>query len=146
MPRLHSTDLSMLGVYLFGPRWQSPLARALHCDARLVRFWVAQDRPVSCNASRRIEQLVRDKHSDQMRRLRGFYLDMVGGLSGTAIRGRLTTMDLSELRVDEQLRQATLRAILDRLPLVNNPPDRPPDNARRPRVALRVVANRATAD
>jgi hypothetical protein len=109
---LHSTDLNILGVYLFGSRWQCPLARALHCSDRLVRFWVAQARPVSRNASKRIEQLVRHKHSDQMRRLRGFYVDMIAGLSGTAIRGRLMTIDLAELRLDDELRRAALSTVV----------------------------------
>jgi hypothetical protein len=77
-----------------------------------VRFWVAQARPISRNASKRIEQLVRDKHSDQMRRLRGFYLEMVAGLSGTAIRGRLMTIDLASLRLDDELRRAALSTVV----------------------------------
>ena len=51
-----------------------------------------------------IEQLVRDKHSDQMRWTRAAYLNMIAGLSDTAIRGRLLAIDLSELQVDDQLR------------------------------------------
>ena len=77
-----------------------------------MRFWVAQARPISRNASKRIEQLVRDKHSDQMRRLRGFYLEMVAGLSGTAIRGRLMTIDLASLRLDDELRRAALSTVV----------------------------------
>jgi len=109
--RLAADDLETLGVFLFGPRWQTPLARALHCNARLVRFWVAQARPISRNASKQIEQLVRHKHSEQMPRLRGFYLEMVAGLSGTAIRGRLMTIDLASLRLDDELRRAALTTL-----------------------------------
>jgi hypothetical protein len=34
---------------------------------------------------------------------------MIGSLSDSDIKGRLLAMDLSELRVDDQLRQASLR-------------------------------------
>jgi hypothetical protein len=67
--RLAADYLETLGVYLFGPRWQSALARAIHRSDRLVRRWVAEESEVSVYASSRIEQLTRDKHSDQMRRL-----------------------------------------------------------------------------
>src|SRR5205807_2306339 len=89
-------------------RWQCALARAIHRDDRLVRCWVAEDRPVSLAASRLIETLTRDKHSDQMRRLRAWYLDMIAGLSATELRGRLLAMDLGALRIDDQLRRAAL--------------------------------------
>jgi hypothetical protein len=55
--------------------------------------------------------LVRSKHGEQMRRTRAIYLDMVGGLTDTAMRGRLLTMDLGELRVDDQLRRAALATL-----------------------------------
>jgi hypothetical protein len=104
--RLQSCDLEILGIFLFGPRWQCPLARAIHRDDRLVRRWVAEERPVSIAASEMIEKLTRNKHGDQMRRLRANYLNMIGSLTDTQIRARLMTMDLGELRVDNQLRQA----------------------------------------
>src|SRR5262249_6957212 len=92
----------------FGPRWQCPLARAIGCDDRLVRRWVAEERPVSVRASRLIEAMTRDKHREQMRRLRAHYLDMIAALADTGIRNRLLAMDLNALRVDDQLRQASL--------------------------------------
>jgi hypothetical protein len=94
MPRLLACDLEILGIFLFGPRWQCPLARAIHRDDRLVRRWLAEERPVSIAASRLIETLARDKHGEQMRRLRASYLNMIESLSDTAIRGRLLAMDL----------------------------------------------------
>jgi hypothetical protein len=104
--RLAACDLETLGIYLCGPRLQCALARAIHRDYRLVRCRVAQERPVSVDALRRIEQLVRDKYGQQMKRLRANYLHMIGTLNATEIRARLLAMDLSELRLDDQLRRA----------------------------------------
>ena len=101
--RLSSEDLLILGIYLFGPRWQSAMARAIHRNDRLVRRWVAQDKPVSLYASRLIEKLVRDKHGSQMRLTRSVYLAMIASLSNKGVRGRLLAMDLSELPFDENL-------------------------------------------
>jgi hypothetical protein len=103
--RLQSGDLEILGIFLFGPRWQCALAHAIQRDDRLVRRWVADERPVSMRASQLIEKLTRDKHGGQMRRLRATYLNMVSSLADTGIRARLMTMDLGELRIDNQLRQ-----------------------------------------
>jgi hypothetical protein len=108
VPRLHSSDLEVLGLFLFGPRWQRPLARALRRSDRLVRYWKSGRRPVSVAASARIEELVRSKHGEQMRRLRATHPDMIAGLSDTAIRGRLLAMDLGELHLDNHLRQRAL--------------------------------------
>lgn len=118
MSRLHSSDLLVLGVFLYGTRWQSQLARALHCSDRLVRHWKAGTRPISVKASRRIEDLVVAKHSAQMRRTRAYYLDMIGSLTETKTREHLLMMDLTELRVDEQLRRAALETVVEALPLV----------------------------
>ena len=40
--RLPLLDLAPLGIFLFGTRWQSALARAIHRSPRLVRRWVAE--------------------------------------------------------------------------------------------------------
>ena len=87
-------------VALGRPAWRTPCTGT----PRLVRRWVAGECPISAVVSERIEQLVRDKHSDQRRWTRAAYLNMIAGLSDTAIRGRLLAMDLSELQVDDQLR------------------------------------------
>jgi hypothetical protein len=71
-----------------------------------VRRWVAGELFVSIQASRLIEELVRSKHGEQMRRLRAGYLNMIAGLTDSGIRGRLLAMDLAELRVDDQIRRA----------------------------------------
>ena len=93
--RLPLCDLAPLAVFLFSHPWQTRLAHAVHRDPRLVRRWVAGECPISAVVSERIEQLVRDKHSDQMRGTRAAYRNMIAGLSDTAIRGRLLAMDLS---------------------------------------------------
>ena len=43
--RLPLADLEPLAVFRCGPRWQSALARRINCSPRLVRRWVAGDRP-----------------------------------------------------------------------------------------------------
>jgi hypothetical protein len=82
----------------------------------LVRRWVAEDRPIRVTASQQIEELVRAKHGQQMRRLRALYLDMIGSLSDTEVRGRLMAMDLSALKLDDQLRRASLTPPGDPVP------------------------------
>jgi hypothetical protein len=107
VPRLHSSDLEVLGPFLFGPRWQRPLARALRRSDRLVRYWKSGQRPVIIAASARIEELVCSKHGERMRWLHATYLDMIAGLSDSAIRVRLLAMDL-KLHLDNQLPQRAL--------------------------------------
>ena len=98
-------DLKVLGIFLFGVRWQSALARAIHYNDRQIRRWVAGETAVSIHASRRIEALTRERHSHQMRQLRASYLAMITSLSDTPMRARLLTMDLAELRADDQVRR-----------------------------------------
>lgn len=108
MPRLPARDLNIIGVFLYGPRWQSQLAHAIHRSERQVRYWKSGQRLVSIAASAQIEALVRQKHGQQMRRTRAYYLEMIASLSDTKIKARLLTMDLAELRVDNQVRQTAL--------------------------------------
>jgi hypothetical protein len=105
---LQTSDLQIIGVYLYGAHWQCQLARAIQRSERLVRYWKSGERLVSIAASAQIEALVRHKHGQQMRRTRAYYLDMIATLSDTTIKARLLTMDLPELRVDNQVRQTAL--------------------------------------
>ena len=98
-------DLETVGIFLFGARWQSALARAIHYNPRQVRRWIAGEIAVSIHASRRIEALTRERHSHQMRQLRASYLAMITSLSDTPMRARLLAMDLAELRADDQVRR-----------------------------------------
>ena len=50
--------LEPLAIFLCGPRWQTALARRINRSPRLVRRWVAGDRPISIAASQRIIALV----------------------------------------------------------------------------------------
>lgn len=52
------TDLRNVGEACFGPRWQQPLARAIGCQERLVRFWVAGDRPLPGNLAERLDAML----------------------------------------------------------------------------------------
>ena len=110
--RLSTGDLSVLGVYLYGERWQSALGRAVHRSARQIRRWVAEAQPVSFKASALIEALVCRKHIASMRRLHTGYLNMVDILSDSGIKGRLLAMDnLVELNVEDQLRRAAMAPV-----------------------------------
>lgn len=106
--RLQPDDLELLGIYLFGPRWQSALARAIHRDPRLVRRWKGAQRQVSRSASTLIEALCRDKHEARMRRTNTSFLLMVASLEDPELKGRLLGMDLAEVLVDDRLRRAAI--------------------------------------
>ncbi|MFO1189261.1 MAG: hypothetical protein U1E97_06660 [Alphaproteobacteria bacterium] len=55
-------ELTRLGTALFGPRWQSSLARAIGVSDRTVRHWVAGSRPVPPDAiARARECLIEDR-------------------------------------------------------------------------------------
>jgi hypothetical protein len=109
--RLPLCDLAPLAVFLCGARWQTALARLVHRDPRLIRRYVAGGAPISAAVSERIAQLVRDKHGNQMRLTRSFYLDMIGGLSLSPFRASLLAIDLNELAIDDLLRRAALRDV-----------------------------------
>jgi hypothetical protein len=94
--RLLLADLEPLAVFLCGPRWQTALARRINRSPRLIRRWVAGDRPISVAASQRIIALVRDKHAQQMAQARAFYVGMVGCLS-PPISARLMAIGLDQL-------------------------------------------------
>ena len=91
--RLLLTDLEPLAIFLCGPRWQTALARRINRSPRLVRRWVAGDRPISIAASQRIIALVVAKHAEQMAWARIVYVGMVGSLS-PPIAARLMAIDL----------------------------------------------------
>ena len=49
------------GEILFGPRWQTDIARALKVDPRRVRQWVKGDRPLPNTIDEDIFQLLNDR-------------------------------------------------------------------------------------
>ena len=50
-------ELREIGEKLFGPRWQTPLARALPVSARTVRYWLAGKRAIRPVIAERIRSL-----------------------------------------------------------------------------------------
>src|ERR1700751_2838274 len=92
---LPPSDLEQIGAYLFGPRWQSALAHAVHRDPRLVRRWLAGDRQATRHTAELIEALAKGKHAERLRRPNTDFLMMVAGLSNAARKIRLLDKDLS---------------------------------------------------
>jgi hypothetical protein len=138
---LLAADLEIIGLFLFGPRWQCAMARAINRSDRLVRSWVAEDRPVSIAASHLIEKLTRDKHGGQMKHQRAAYLDTIASLSCSQTRGRLLAMDLSELQLSEHMRRIALEAaapalIVDLAKYRRPEQPRPQPDRRRRRTAM----------
>ena len=58
-------DLRQVGELLYGPRWQSDLARDLGVAGRTVRRWVAGDAEISDDVAGRLA----DQVADRLRRL-----------------------------------------------------------------------------
>ena len=77
--RLEPSDLEQLGTYLFGPRWQTALAHAVHRDPRLVRRWLAGGRKVTRHSAMLVEAMVRETYAKRMRRPNADFLLMVAG-------------------------------------------------------------------
>lgn len=50
-------ELRSLGERLFGPRWQTKLARALPVSTRTVRFWLSGKRRIRPVIAERIREL-----------------------------------------------------------------------------------------
>jgi hypothetical protein len=50
-------ELREIGERLYGPRWQSSLARALPVSTRTIRYWLSGDREIREVIARRIRSL-----------------------------------------------------------------------------------------
>jgi hypothetical protein len=50
-------ELREIGENLFGPRWQTPLARALPVTPRSVRYWLSGKHPIREVIAARIRSL-----------------------------------------------------------------------------------------
>lgn len=50
-------ELRSHGEKLYGPRWQTPLARALPVSPRTVRYWLSGERAIREVIARRIRDL-----------------------------------------------------------------------------------------
>jgi hypothetical protein len=51
-------ELRSIGEQLYGPRWQTPLARALPVSTRTIRYWLAGKRKIRPLVAERIKGLV----------------------------------------------------------------------------------------
>lgn len=56
--------LTKAGEALYGPRWQSELARDLDVDDRTMRRWVAGDSPVPSGVAVDLLRLLTERASD----------------------------------------------------------------------------------
>jgi transcriptional regulator with XRE-family HTH domain len=97
MPRLSAKDLGVLGRYLYGPRWQSTLARELGVSRQLVVYWAAGKRAVSIPRSQRIAEIARAAHDRRVSRERGAFIAMAEGLSSATARSLLLALIANEV-------------------------------------------------
>jgi hypothetical protein len=93
MERLTPKDLTTLGVYLYGPRWQIALARALRVDYSLVKRWKSGGRPISKAKERAIAELVHETFSARVKLKQTSFIDMVAGLSSDTAAALLSIAD-----------------------------------------------------
>jgi hypothetical protein len=54
------TDLRTIGERLYGPRWQTKLARALPVNPRTVRRWLSGERQIRPLVAERIRAMAAD--------------------------------------------------------------------------------------
>ncbi|MEG0810452.1 MAG: hypothetical protein RSF85_09835 [Lactococcus sp.] len=57
--RMTPEQLKQAGELLFGNQWQSDLARALDVDARRVRDWLQERRPIPVGVKNEVIELLR---------------------------------------------------------------------------------------
>lgn len=61
----HIDTLRAAGAVLYGPAWQSELARQLGVADRTVRYWVAGERPIPAGVWADIARLL-EQHGDDL--------------------------------------------------------------------------------
>lgn len=54
-------ELRKSGEALFGPRWQTDIARALDVNSRRVRQWIKGERPLPGTIDKEIKKLLEDR-------------------------------------------------------------------------------------
>lgn len=62
--RLTPEQLKQAGELLYGNQWQSDLARALEVDARRVRDWLQERRPIPIGVKNEIVELLKKNSLD----------------------------------------------------------------------------------
>jgi hypothetical protein len=92
MDRLSASDLGVLGRYLYGPRWQSAMARELEVSRQLVVYWAAGKRPVSERRSDQIAVIARARHDRRVTGELASYIALAEGLSSGAARALMLAM------------------------------------------------------
>lgn len=60
-PRMTPEELRQAGEILYGTQWQSDLARVLDVDARRVRDWLQERRPIPVGIRNEIILLLKEK-------------------------------------------------------------------------------------
>lgn len=58
-PVMTPARLATIGEALFGPQWQRPLARALGCSDRQVRYLLAGERPITRELADQVAQIIK---------------------------------------------------------------------------------------
>jgi hypothetical protein len=96
LPRLSASDLGVLGRYLYGPRWQSALARELGVSRQLVVYWASGNRPITEARSYRIAVIARARHDKRVASERSAYIAMAQGLSSNSARTLMLSLILNE--------------------------------------------------
>lgn len=64
---LKAKDLAKVGEALFGPQWQTPLAKALWVGDRTMRRWAAEDGETPDGAVDDIRRLCMDRATDLLK-------------------------------------------------------------------------------
>ena len=102
MPNLSAADLASLGRYVFGPRWQSALAREMGVSRTIVVEWAAGRRPLNPKRSLQIAVIARAKHDRRVLAERSSYVALCSALGSDAAKGVLLSMIANEVsaRID----------------------------------------------
>ena len=82
-------ELRSIGEKLYGPCWQTPLARALPVSTRTVRYWLTGKRAIRPVIAERIRQLAAEKVAGRGRRSKAEH--EYGAIQGSSVRPFLKT-------------------------------------------------------
>lgn len=72
--------MAILGIYLYGRRWQTALSRGIAVDVSLVQRWAAGKRPVSRRAASLVISLARSRHLRREHEERERYLQLAAAM------------------------------------------------------------------
>jgi len=97
--RLSATDIAVLGRYLFGSRWQTALSSRLGISRRIVSYWSGSKRPISRKYSRRIAQIVGERHNGRTAKERANYIGLIKSINSESARTLLLAMLADEIEI-----------------------------------------------